>query len=303
MEEEMKDIKQVMQDKFQGLENMIKSLSTVSTGHKPETVADKPVAKAPTYASVVVIKKTKNGPPADMDKIYKAVVDTNAAVSKAYTNTAGDTVVVCEDEKSRESILPVLNDTMDKERFKVVTPKTRLPTVTIVDIASNYSKDDLLSRVRSQNASKFTGVDLDENSFKILFTKPQVKNTSLYKATVRVSEDVRRAIHQRCNNKLNIGLTSCRVYDDFFVRRCNRCQGFNHWQKDCPVEVTVVCAKCSGNHDTRACDSDTVKCHNCAKLNYSDTSHEASYYKCRAYVEAQRKLESTINYYKSNPKN
>ena len=100
-----------------------------------------------------------------MDDIYKAVVDTNAAVSTAYTNPAGDTVVVCENAESKQLILPVLNDTMDKERYTVVTPKSRLPTVTIIDIASNYSKEDLRARVKSQNVSKFSGVELDEHNF------------------------------------------------------------------------------------------------------------------------------------------
>ena len=78
---------------------------------------------------------------------------------------------------------------------------------------------------------------------------------------------------------------------------------FNHFKNDCPADTPVVCGKCSGNHDTRSCTSHTVKCHNCDKLKYSETDHETLYYKCRAYVEAQKKLESTINYYKNNPKN
>ena len=105
---------------------------------------------------------------ADMDQIYQAAVDSNAAVSKAYKNHAGDTVLVCEDEQSKQSILPVLNDTMDKERFTVVTPASRLPSITIIDIASNYTKPDLLARVKSQNASKFQGIDLNETNFKLI---------------------------------------------------------------------------------------------------------------------------------------
>ena len=132
--------------------------------------------------------------------------------------------------------------------------------------------------------------------------KSQKKNPSLFKAVVRVSEEVRLAI-SRANNRLNVGMTSCHVFDDFHVRRCNRCQGFHHYQRDCREENPVVCGKCAGAHDGLNCTADTLKCYNCSKLNYPETAHATSDYKCRAYVEAQKKLESTINYYKNHQKN
>ena len=160
----------------------------------------------------------------------------------------------------------------------------------------------LLEKVKSQNAAKFAGIELDEHNFKVIFTRAQVKNPNLFKAIVRVSEDVQNAI-ERSRNKLNIGLTSCPVYDDFFIRRCNKCQGLNHWKEDCPQSSPVICGKCSEDHETQSCTSDVVKCANCAKHSYADTSHKTSYYKCRVYVEAQEKLKSTINYYRNNSKN
>ena len=129
-----------------------------------------------------------------------------------------------------------------------------------------------------------------------------MKNPLLYKAVVRVSEKVREAI-DRGGNHLNIGLKSCPVHDDLYVRRCNKCQSFNHWKDHCPGSTLVVCGKCSGNHDTRGCTPDVIKCANCVKHNYTDTNHETSYYKCRAYVEAQEKLKLTINYYRNRSKN
>ena len=309
MEEDMKGIRDEIKDKFSGLENMIRELSNSNKINPvPADIAPAYVpAHAPSYAnvvkstqSVIVIKKKTNGPPADMDKIYKAAVDSNAAVAKAYTNNVGDTVVVCEDDKSKESMLPVLKNTM--ENYEVVTPASRRPTITVINMPSNYSKADLLERVKSQNASKFSGIELDEHNFKVIFTRAQVKNPKLFKAIVRVSEDVRYAI-ERAKNKLNIGLTSCLVFDDFFIRRCNKCQGLNHWKEDCPHSTPVVCGNCSGDHETQSCTSDDVKCANCAKHSYTDTNHQTSYYKCRVYVEAQEKLKSTINYYINNSKN
>ena len=132
--------------------------------------------------------------------------------------------------------------------------------------------------------------------------KKQYKTPNLYKAVVRVSSDIRQAI-ERSGDHLNIGLTSCSVYDDFFIRRCNKCQGFNHWKDDCPADIPAICGRCGESHDTKSCKSTTVKCANCMKAGFSDISHESSSGKCQAYMEAQKRLHDTINYYKDHPKN
>ena len=137
----------------------------------------------------------------------------------------------------------------------------------------------------------------------MIYTRAQVKNKDLYKAKVRVSEDVRKII-SNANNKLNIGLRSCPVFDEFFVKRCNKCQKYNHYKDACQA-AKVVCGKCCGEHETKDCNVDVVnyKCYNCEQAKCADTNHMTSYYKCPVYIEAQKKLESTINYYANNPKN
>ena len=155
--------------------------------------------------------------------------------------------------------------------------------------------------MKSQNASKFEGIDLNEDNFKVIFYRSQVKNKDLYKAKVRVSEEVRKRIYN-ANNKLNIGLRSCPVFDEFFIKKCNKCQKFYHYKDECKAEK-VVCGKCCGEHDTKDCTSTVAKCYNCVQAKHEDTNHATSYYKCPVFIDAQRKLESTINYYKDNPKN
>ena len=191
---------------------------------------------------------------------------------------------------------------MAADRFSVIAPAPRRPTINIINIPVNYTKSELLDRVKSHNATKLPGIELNDENFKIIFTKPQFKNNTLYKATVRVSEDVRKAI-SNANDKLNIGLSSCRVYDDFFVKRCNKCQQFGHWKDKCSADTPVACGKCSGHHETQACTTNVIKCCNCVHAKHTDTNHETSSNKCPVYLAARTKLESTINYYKNNPKN
>ena len=135
----------------------------------------------------------------------------------------------------------------------------------------------------------------------MIFTKAQVKNKDLYKAKVRVSEQVRKII-SNANNKLNIGLRSCPVFDEFFIKRCNKCQKLYHYRDTCTA-VKVVCGKCAGEHDIKDCTAEVAKCNNCVLANHVDTNHMTSDYKCPVYIDAQKRLESTINYYNDNPKN
>ena len=237
-----------------------------------------------------------------MDNIRQAAIDTNSAISKAYKNNCGDTIVVCEDRISKDSMVPALNEAIDKDKFIVVTPASRQPTITIIDIACNHDRADLLERVKNQNANRFQGMDVNETNFKILFTRQQYRNKELYKATVRVSDEIRDAI-KKGGDRLNIGLTSCVVFDNFFIKRCNHCQRYNHWKDKCADDTPVVCGKCCGNHETRSCQSEILKCYNCVQAKFEDTNHETSSNTCKAYMEAQKRLESTINYYKNSTKN
>ena len=161
----------------------------------------------------------------------------------------------------------------------MLTPQSRLPTVTILDINSDLTKEDLFKIIKDQN--KDSGLNINEDNFKILFTK-SVKSRNedqpdTYQAVVRVSENMRNAL-ETANNRICIELQSCRVVDRLFVRRCNKCQLFNHYHNDCKADV-ATCGKCGENHDTRECQSPTAKCINCFKNKHEDTAHETSWRK------------------------
>ena len=121
----------------------------------------------------------------------------------------------------------------------------------------------------------------------------------LYQAVLRVSEEIREKI-QVNGNRIFLGARSCPVYDRFYVKRCNKCQSFHHFHKDC--RKNVVCARCAGSHDTRACKEDdvTLKCINCSVAGFEDTAHSASSYECPAYTAEQDRLKKSIFYYSKN---
>ena len=63
-----------------------------------------------------------------------------------------------------------------------------------------------------------------------------------------------------------------------------------------------TCGRCSGEHETKDCNRDNpVKCHNCTAAKITENQHETSDRNCGAYINAQEKYKSTVNYYnKSN---
>ena len=198
---------------------------------------------------------------------------------------------MCESKDSVEKMRPALVESMTD--FTVVSPPARKPTINIAEIGKNYSKEELFDIIKAQNHSR--GIKITEENFKILFLKPHSKNDKLFMAVVRVEDEIRDAI-QRAGNKIIICSTACPVFDRLFVKRCNHCQGLTHWKDVCSAP-NPVCGRCAGTHETRNCNIDTIKCANCTLAGITDNKHETSWHKCTAYVNAQQKFKSTINYY------
>ena len=66
-----------------------------------------------------------------------------------------------------------------------------------------------------------------------------------------------------------VGLMSCKIYDQYFVKRCNKCQNFGHYYQEC-TQDQHICAKCGLNHPTNSCQSQEKKCTNCVKEGLQD---------------------------------
>ena len=249
--------------------------------------------------SVIVIKNNNDTDVThdeNMTKLKDAAVESSAAVVKTYKNGVKDTVLVCQNEASKNKLLPHVNDIFPQH--KVSTPQSRLPTITIKDIESNISKEDLLKAVQKQNSENGL-TEVTEDNFKIIFIrKVESFHTHLpdtYQAVVRVSDQIRDSI-KVAFDYVYINLQRCKVWDRLFVRRCNKCQDFKHFHKQCKSEKNI-CGKCGEEHDTRQCQSDIKKCINCSRNKFSDTEHETSWSKCPSYKREQEKLEKTIPYY------
>ena len=249
-------------------------------------------------AVIVIENKPEENTESRTSKIKKlkdAAVQSSASVVKTYQNGVNETVLVCHNENSKNKLLPHVKNIFTDQ--KVSTPQSRMPTVTIRDMETELSKEDLLQVVKQQNIDNGLP-EVNSHNFIVLFTK-KVKSTNTrypdtYSAAVRVSDEIRSAL-KSVGDRVYVDLKSCRVSNRLHVKRCNRCQQYKHYHKECKADV--CCGKCGENHDTRACTSDTKRCINCVKNNFTEVGHDTSYFKCPSYKKEQDKLEKTIPYY------
>ena len=257
-----------------------------------------------TYAqkaqtSVIIVKKgnqelSQEDEISATERVKQAAIRNSAAVMKTYKNGVGSTVFVCENEKSKQTLLPHL--TKEFPGQTIITPLARQPTVTIVGIHGEYKADELFDVIKEQNVDR--GIKISKENFRVLFTKKMNNESGLYTAVVRVSEDIRDSLKVN-RDRVCIGLNSCPVYDRFFVKRCNKCQNYGHFHRDCPNSVTI-CAKCSETHETNECNIKVYKCFNCTQASISDSRHPTFSSRCPCYVAEQEKVKNTINYYSKN---
>ena len=125
---------------------------------------------------------------------------------------------------------------------------------------------------------------------KIHSIKPTRNNGEKFQEFASVSQ-VLRVGFRRGNDKLTIGVTSCKVYDRTQTKRCNNCQKFGHFMAKCPTTGTPRCGKCSGDHQTNDCTSAERGCVNCKRNNLEYRSHSAFYHKCPSLLKFEELLE------------
>ena len=286
--------------KLEEIAEMLGNRNTQGMSSDVKTFANAVANEGP---SLIVIEKPDEEVSRDekqetMNQLNKVARESKVAIKKTFTNKAGKTVVVCQNQKSKEAILPHVNR-LFAER-KISTPKPKLPTVSIPFIVGDYTKDDLVTALQNQNEGN--GMLFNHDNAEVIFISPmkhQDSDESLYQAVIRVSEDLRQQIKAN-GDRVFIGSTSCPVYDRFYIKRCNRCQGFHHYQKEC--KRNEVCGKCSELHDTRKCNKgpENYKCINCSISGFEEVNHCSSSFDCPAYLAEQEKLKKSIHFYTKN---
>ena len=177
-----------------------------------------------------------------------------------------------------------------------------MPVGNVVGLSIDYTENEqeLIDTIKLQNPDLRTLIENDSTVFQVLGVSRLKRADSIFKATIRVSDDVRTAIASQ-GNRVYFRRYSCKVYDSFYVRRCFKCQMFGHIAKDCRNDS--VCGVCAGthDHDTKNCSGQAC-CVNCKKAGLAPDkyAHSAFSSECLSYVKEQKKLKSSIGYFQKN---
>ena len=249
--------------------------------------------KAPEPKAVLVINKDAdtNKNVENQNVIEKIVLENEIQLSDSHKSGSGDIVLVCEKREARDKLKDLVH-TAD-EGIAMISPKVKQVPITIVGLPREYSKDDSVKMLVSQNQyiKKFSAINNINEHITIHHIKPLRNKPTIFQIFASVSPILREGF-QTYKNKVVIGLSPCKIYDRKQVRRCNNCQQFGHFIKDCTTLDDPKCAKCGENHRTDSCSSETRNCINCVRNNLTDTCHPAFYYKCPCLVKFQ---ESSLN--------
>ena len=306
-------------DKIPELAATLQSLSQDFQSYKEKQEEETEVAAqqvnvtTPPWSDSTRVQKMKsslciksNGTPVNKEKLQELATNNNIQVSKTVEKD-GDVYVNCPTEENREKLSELLND----EAFngnEIVKLKSKLPTVTILNVKNFTNKEEFIEKVKKQNPRIKERID-QGSEFTIVFSKKprdQQNRTgdvdNNFQVVARVSDDVRRVIKSE-NDRVYIDLVAHRVVDRFYIKRCNRCQKFGHYEKDC--SNGLCCGYCHGEHKSTECeevrpgDFEHYKCINCEGNNKPSVGHSSLWYKCPTYLELQKKLKKSISYYQS----
>ena len=245
------------------------------------------------------------GTPVNISKVQEIATNNNIQVTKSVVKDNGDVYLDMPTQENRERLTPLLDDP-EFESNEIVTLKSKLPTISILNVDDYETKEDFIEKVKKQNPNIKSRIEAGSEFSVVYCVKPKNESQDAkYQVVVRVSDDVRRAIKLE-NDRIYFDLTAKKVVDRFYIKRCNKCQSFGHYERDCEERV-VCCGYCRKDHKSTDCqevqagDFKNYECVNCHKNGKECKGHSSIWHKCPMYLDLQNKLKKSIPFY--NTKN
>ena len=254
------------------------------------------LVKSANTRSVLIVENSVS-PQNSIDDI---IIENGIHVNKTIKKGAGS-VFVCPTQEDRDKLDKKLNEKFPE--IKTRLPPDLLPTISLANLGTQYQESDLKEIIFKEHRDIKFFVDQGEK-FEVISVKPQKKDNSKFHATIRTSNSIRKII-KNLGDRLYIGSNSSPIYDTFHVKRCNKCQKYNHYHSDCKAK-DPTCGHCSEKHESNACPSKDspnfqAKCTNCTHKNVQCEAHSTFDPTCPSYKAEQEKLRKMISFY--NQKN
>ena len=222
--------------------------------------------------------------------INKVAIEKKVAIDKSFNKKNGETVIVCNSRETRDLLKGHIEEALPDIEIK--STNNCKYTIAVVGFADGECSDGIIQTLIDQNYALkcFFADENIEDHMQYLDTKPLRNNSELFQATFRISKQL-RLLMKRNQDRLIVGIISCKVYDRVFVKRCALCQDYGHYFAQCPCKDDPNCALCAGPHETKNCptpDATLRKCVNCVRNKLECTNHAASSKTCPIFL---RELE------------
>ena len=271
--------------------------NTLATNDITLSSSDSPSDETPTknFSSICV---KSSGLPVDVKKICEIATQNGVQVRRHNVTEKGDVYVDLPSKEVSDKLSSLLQNTTN---FKgsVVQLKKKLPSISILNVTNFESKTDFLNKIMLQNPVIKDMIG-QGSEFNIVYSKAPLPGKSYFQVVARVSDDIRSSIRS-AGNLLYHDLCALKVVDRFFVKRCNKCQRFGHYENEC--ENNACCGYCKQSHSSKDCelkDNDSHKCINCERAGLEDNGHSSFSYQCPSYISEQNKVRKGIPYYNTS---
>ena len=177
----------------------------------------------------------------DLSEIGKLAVENNIQISSAKVSEKGDIFINMPSQVSKEALAPLLNQSgINKEN--IIEVKSKLPTISVLNVKNYESKERFIEKVKKQNPTIKTQIE-NGSEFNVVFSKKPKDETSEqangHQVVIRVSEEIRNSI-KRNGNRIFLELSAHKVVDRFYIKRCNRCQMYGHYQNQCTKQMNYA---------------------------------------------------------------
>ena len=202
----------------------------------------------------------------------------------------GSTLLSCASPEDVTAIEEIVKESFPDHTVTLKKPSKSI--IRIVGFKSEYTSEQFADQLFSRNPS-LSSFNKPEH-FDFLSVKPCLKDATTFQAVVKVSLPFRKAILDM-KNRLFVSYFKCIVYNQLNVNRCNKCQRFGHYARDC--KNNACCAKCNGNHETNSCGhskESPSKCANCVRANKPTHDHRADDSVCPCYIVEHGKKKQNL---------
>ncbi|KAK9875450.1 hypothetical protein WA026_007845 [Henosepilachna vigintioctopunctata] len=286
MEEKLENIMNKI-NKLEDVGNILRETENGNVNGKHMNYADKLKTQIKYTKNETLILAPRNEEGTEVIDIIKNNInpkELGIGVKKIKKTGDGKVPITCGDKKDVLALKNKVESELGNQINTRISQKRR-PQLRIIKVPDEYirNKEQLKECILKQN-------DLKTNTTELKIVAVLRNNCAI----IEVDYQIYKTIMQ--SGKLKIGWSICRVYEQFNVYRCYKCNGYNHSAKQC--NNAASCGKCASNeHNTKQCTEKEEKCINCVirnkKFNLQlDTKHTVFNKECCVYVQ---KMGQAIN--------